>query len=217
MQKFQILSRILQNPIIGIVRSADADVALRLADACMAGGVNVLEVSLTTPGGLEVIRTLVKRHGSHALIGAGTVLDTGTASMAILAGAKFILSPSFNEAVIRTCSRYQVVSMPGVATATEVVNAMEAGADIVKVFPGEVYGPSYLKALRAPLPHAPLMPSGGVSLENMEAWFACGAVAVGVGGSLTGPGINGDYDKVTDRARELVHELRRIQSGSVHQ
>ncbi|WP_304796758.1 bifunctional 2-keto-4-hydroxyglutarate aldolase/2-keto-3-deoxy-6-phosphogluconate aldolase [Lacisediminimonas sp.] len=214
MQKFNILSSILQNPIIGIVRASDADAALQLADACIAGGITALEVSLTTPDGLDIIRSLVKRYGDNAVIGAGTVLDAATVRLAILAGARFILSPSFDPEVIQTCSRYQIVSMPGVATATEVVKAMEIGADIVKVFPGDAFGPTYLKALRAPLPHAPLMPSGGVTLENMETWFACGAVAVGVGGSLTAPGASGDYEKVTDNAKAFVSALKRIQTTS---
>lgn len=214
MQKFNILRRILENPIVGIVRAADPESAHRLAGACVAGGITSLEVSLTTPDGLDVIRNLNKCHYESVAIGAGTVLDTETARMAILAGASFILSPSFDQHVIQTCNRYQVVSMPGVATATEVVKAMEAGADIIKVFPGDVFGPAYLKALRAPLPHAPLMPSGGVTLENMEAWFANGAVAVGVGGSLTGPGAAGDYEKVTENAKAFVQELNRIRAAS---
>jgi 2-dehydro-3-deoxyphosphogluconate aldolase/(4S)-4-hydroxy-2-oxoglutarate aldolase len=216
MQKFNILRRILQNPIIAIVRAESADAAIQMAEACIAGGITALEVSLTTPDGLDVIKKLVQRHGSKVLAGAGTVLDAETARMAILAGARFILSPSFDVGVIRTCNRYQILSMPGVATPTEIVTSMEAGADIVKVFPGDAFGPEYLKALRAPLPHAPLMPSGGVSLENMEAWFSCGSVAVGVGSSLTGPGTHGDYKKVTENARAFVDALGRIQArGSV--
>jgi 2-dehydro-3-deoxyphosphogluconate aldolase / (4S)-4-hydroxy-2-oxoglutarate aldolase len=212
MQKFDILSGILQNPIVGIIRADNPDAALHLADACIAGGITVLEVSLTTPEGLEVIRSLIKRYGSNAMVGAGTVLDSATARLAILAGSRFILSPSFDAEVIQTCSRYQVVSMPGVATTAEVVKAMEAGADIIKLFPGDAFGPTYLKALRAPLPHAPLMPSGGVTLENMEAWFAYGAVAVGVGGSLTAPGATGNYGKVTENASAFVSVLRQIQA-----
>ncbi|WP_292932556.1 bifunctional 2-keto-4-hydroxyglutarate aldolase/2-keto-3-deoxy-6-phosphogluconate aldolase [Noviherbaspirillum sp.] len=214
MQKLTILNAILQNPIVGIIRAPDADAALQLADACITGGITVLEVSLTTPDGLDVIRSLVKRYGNDAMIGAGTVLDAATARLSILAGSRFILSPSFDVEVIQTCNRYQVVSMPGVATATEVVKAMESGADIVKVFPGDAFGPAYLKALRAPLPHAPLMPSGGVTLENMDAWFACGAVAVGVGGSLTAPGASGDYEKVTENAKAFVRALSQIRARS---
>ncbi len=124
MQKFNILRGILQNPIIAIVRAESADAALQMAEACIAGGITALEVSLTTPDGLDVIKKLVQRHGSKVLAGAGTVLDAETARMAILAGARFILSPSFDVGVIRTCNRYQILSMPGVATPTEIVTAM---------------------------------------------------------------------------------------------
>jgi 2-dehydro-3-deoxyphosphogluconate aldolase / (4S)-4-hydroxy-2-oxoglutarate aldolase len=129
--------------------------------------------------------------------------------MAILEGSQFILSPCFDAPVVKTCNRYQVVSMPGVATATEVVAAMEAGADIIKVFPGDVFGPDYFKALRAPLPHAPLMPSGGVTLDNIDAWFESGAVAVGVGGSLTKAALQGDYAQVTRNAKAFVAACQR--------
>jgi 2-dehydro-3-deoxyphosphogluconate aldolase/(4S)-4-hydroxy-2-oxoglutarate aldolase len=210
MHKLKILNRILQNPLIAIIRAADAQAAIQLAEACIAGGVTVLEVSLTTPGGLAVISALVERHGATAVIGAGTVLDSETARMAILAGARFILSPAVDLGVIRICNRYQVISMPGASTATEVVRAMEAGADIVKIFPADAFGPAYLKALRAPLPQAPLMPSGGVSAENMAAWFAFGAVAVGVGGSLTAPGAIDDYAQVTENARQFVKVMKQI-------
>ena len=210
MHKLKILNRILQTPLVAIIRAPDAQAAIQLAEACIAGGITVLEVSLTTPGGLGVISELVERHGATAVIGAGTVLDPETARMAILAGARFILSPAVDLGVIRTCNRYQVISMPGASTATEVVRAMEAGADIVKIFPADAFGPAHLKALRAPLPQAPLMPSGGVSAENMAAWFACGAVAVGVGGSLTAPGAIGDYAQVTENARQFIKVMQKI-------
>ena len=210
MHKLKILNRILQTPLVAIIRAPDAQAAIQLAEACIAGGITVLEVSLTTPGGLAVISELVERHGATAVIGAGTVLDPETARMAILAGALFILSPTVDLGVIRTCNRYQVISMPGASTATEVVRAMEAGADIVKIFPADAFGPAHLKALRAPLPQAPLMPSGGVSAENMAAWFACGAVAVGVGGSLTAPGAIGDYAQVTENARQFIKVMQQI-------
>lgn len=212
MQKLHTLNAILRTPLIGIIRADHAATALSLADACIAGGVTNLEVSLTTPGGLEVIRELAQRHGDTAVIGAGTVLDDATARLAILAGARFLLAPNFDPAVVQTCNRYQVVSMPGVSSASEVVRAMEAGADIVKIFPGDAFGPAYLKALLAPLPQAPLMPSGGVTLDNMAAWFACGAVAVSVGGSLTAAGLSGDYGKVTEHARSFMAALREMQA-----
>lgn len=213
MMKFNILRRILGNPMVAIVRADTTEGALKIAKACIDGGVTALEVSFTTPRALSIINALAKDYGEEIVIGAGTILDAETGRMAILEGAQFILSPSFDSTVVRLCNRYQVVSMPGVATATEVVCAMESGADIIKVFPGDAFGPEYLKALRAPLPQAPLMPSGGVTLQNLSAWFSNGAVAVGVGSSLTGPATQGNYAGVTDNARSFVQALQEIRQA----
>src|SRR5439155_10361694 len=135
------------------------------------------------------------------LIGAGTVLDEETARIAILAGAQFIVSPSLNAGTAQLCRRYQVPYMPGAATATEVVRALEEGADIVKVFPGEILGPAFVKAILGPLPHAPLMPTGGVALDNAADWIHAGCVALGVGSNLTASAKMGDYASITETAR----------------
>lgn len=210
MKKFKILQHLLASRLIGIIRADNQADALKLAEACIEGGMTSLEISFTTPGTLEVIKTLTERFGNRILIGAGTVLDTETARLAILAGAQFILAPSLNAEVIRLCNRYQVVSMPGVASATEAVQALEAGADIIKVFPSDAYGPAYFKAIRAPLPQVPLMPSGGVTLDNLATWFASGAVMVSIGGSITAPGKQGDLAAVTANARAFVAEVGRM-------
>lgn len=213
MFKIDILQRILANGMVAIVRADTPDAALALAEACIAGGVTALEVAFTTPDTLEILKTLRQRHGDAVLLGAGTVLDPETARMAILAGAQFIISPSVNTDTIRLCNRYQVPAMPGAMTPTEIVTALEAGADIVKVFPGEAFGPEYIKALRAPLPQAPLMPTGGVTLENMGDWFKYGSVAVGIGSSLTGPAKNGDYAAVTANACAFVQRMHEIKQA----
>ena len=142
------------------------------------------------------------------LIGAGTVLDPETTRHAMLAGAQFIVSPSCNPDVARMCRRYQFPYMPGAGTSQEVVSALEDGADIVKLFPGEALGPSFVKALRGPLPHAPLMPTGGVSAENAGEWIQAGCVALGVGGNLTKGAKTGDYQSITKLARQLVDNIR---------
>ncbi|MEO7494194.1 MAG: bifunctional 2-keto-4-hydroxyglutarate aldolase/2-keto-3-deoxy-6-phosphogluconate aldolase [Massilia sp.] len=209
MFKFAIMQAILRNPVIGIVRADSAELALRSAEACLAGGITALEIAFTTPDAANVIAQLCARN-PQALIGAGTVLDAATARIAILHGARFVLAPNTDPEVIRTCNRYQIPAMPGAASATEVVTALELGATIVKLFPGEPFGPAYLKALRAPLPQAPLMPSGGVSLDNVEAWFAHGAVVVSVGGELTGPAACGDFAAVTANARAFVDKVARF-------
>lgn len=210
MKKFKILQHLLASRLIGIIRADNQADAFKLAEACIEGGMTSLEISFTTPGTLEVIKALSERFGDQILIGAGTVLDTETARLAILAGAQFILAPNLNAEVIRLCNRYQVVFMPGVASATEAVQALEAGADIIKIFPSDAYGPAYLKAIGAPLPQAPLMPSGGVTLDNLATWFANGAILVSIGGNITAPGKQGDFAAVTANAWAFVTEASKI-------
>jgi 2-dehydro-3-deoxyphosphogluconate aldolase / (4S)-4-hydroxy-2-oxoglutarate aldolase len=210
MLKYDLLQAVLKRGMVAIIRAESADAALLLAEACIAGGMSALEVAFTTPDTPGVIRTLRARHGDQLLLGAGTVLDPETARIAIDAGAQMIISPSVNVETIRLCQRYQVLSMPGAMTPTEIVTAMDAGADIVKVFPAEVFGPAYIKALRAPLPQAALMPTGGVTVENLGAWFDNGAVAVGIGGSLSAPGASGNYQAVTERARAFTERMAAI-------
>lgn len=214
MQKHMVFNGIIERGIVGIVRASSAQAAVQIAEACIAGGITALEVAFTTPDTLGVLRTLRERHGQEVLLGAGTVLDTETARAAILAGAQFIISPGVNVETIALCQRYQVLAMPGAMTPTEIVTALQAGADIVKVFPAEMFGPAYIKALRAPLPQAPLMPTGGVTVENLPEWFASGAVAVGIGGSLSGPGATGDYAAVTARARAFVARMALVRSST---
>ncbi len=213
MDKHTVYQGILARGMVGIVRADSAQAAVQIAEACIAGGVTALEVAFTTPDTLGVLRALRERHGDGVLLGAGTVLDAETARAAILAGAQFIISPGVNVDTITLCQRYQVLAMPGAMTPTEIVTALQAGADIVKVFPAEMFGPAYIKALRAPLPQAPLMPTGGVTVENLAEWFASGAVAVGIGSSLSGPGAKGDYAAVTARAQAFVAQMAAIRAA----
>ncbi|WP_426109823.1 bifunctional 2-keto-4-hydroxyglutarate aldolase/2-keto-3-deoxy-6-phosphogluconate aldolase [Massilia sp. PWRC2] len=213
MRKMQLLDALLQRAMVAIVRADTADAALRLAEACIAGGMTALEIAFTTPDTLAVLRALHARHGDALLLGAGTVLDAETARAAILAGARMIIAPSVDLATIALCQRYQVLSMPGALSPTEIVSAMQAGADIVKIFPAEMFGPAYIKAVRAPLPQAALMPTGGVTVDNLDQWFAHGAVAVGIGSSLTGPGTDGDDGAVTARARAFQAKMATIRAA----
>jgi len=204
MQKLKLLNRIVDTGLVVVIRADSADQACRIADACAEGGILVMEVTFTFAGALEAIAELAKRHPSDGiLIGAGTVLDTETARQAMLAGARFIVSPSCSAEVARMCRRYQLPYLPGAGTSQEVVNALEDGADIVKLFPGEALGPAFVRALRGPLPHAPLMPTGGVSAENAAEWIQAGCVALGVGGNLTKGAKTGDYASITKLARQL--------------
>ena len=207
--KMKILNRIMEVGVVAVVRAENSQQALKIADACLKGGIDAIEITFTVPGAADVIKDLVATYkNGEMLIGAGTVLDPETARAAILAGAQFVVSPSINLATIKLCNRYQVPVMPGAATIKEIIEAMEAGADIVKAFPGESLGAKFIKAVKGPLPQANLMPTGGVSLDNAADWIKAGCVAVGVGGSLTAGAKKGDYQSVTDIAKKFVAAVR---------
>jgi len=205
MIKQDILKRITDVGVVAVVRAENSEAAIRISEACLQGGISAVEVTFTVPDALSVIAGLAKRFTpKELLIGAGTVLDPQTARAAILAGAQFIVGPNFDPEVARLCHRYQLPYLPGCLTVTEIVHAMEAGCDIVKLFPGNAFGPSYVKALKGPLPQVNLMPTGGVNLENVAEWIKDGVVAVGIGGELTAPAKKGDYAGVTRLAEQFV-------------
>jgi 2-dehydro-3-deoxyphosphogluconate aldolase / (4S)-4-hydroxy-2-oxoglutarate aldolase len=209
MLKLKVLGEILESGLVAIVRTHSADLATRIAEACARGGAAAIEITFTVPGAGAVIEHLAKEYNSgDILIGAGTVLDPETARIAILAGAQYIVSPSVNVETARLCNRYQVPYMPGAGTMREIVEAMECGADIVKLFPGETLGPAFVKAVKGPLPQASLMPTGGVSVDNVAEWIKAGAVAVGVGGSLTAGAEKGNLQQVADTAKQFVEKIR---------
>lgn len=165
---------------------APAEEAIRISDACLEGGCPSIELTFTVPGAHKVIEALANKYNNgEMLLGAGTVLDSETARQAILSGANFVVSPGFNLEAARLCNRYRIPYMPGCMTITEVLTAMEAGADIVKIFPADLFGPTIIKDIRGPLPHAKMMPTGGVDVDNVDQWIKAGAVAVGAGSSLT--------------------------------
>ncbi|WP_378956630.1 bifunctional 2-keto-4-hydroxyglutarate aldolase/2-keto-3-deoxy-6-phosphogluconate aldolase [Pelosinus sp. sgz500959] len=207
--KFNRIQRITKSGVVAVVRGDTSEQALRVAEACRKGGVNAIEITFTIPGASKVIEDLTKAYkDDEMIIGAGTVLDPETARIAILAGAQYIVSPSFNLETVKLCNRYQIPIMTGAMTIDGVVAAMEAGVDIVKIFPGEVFGPSFIKAIKGPLPQANLMPTGGVSLENVDQWIKAGCVAVGVGSNLTGGAKTGDYQLITDIAKQFVEKVK---------
>lgn len=210
--KLKVLGRIVEAGLVAVIRAKSSDEAARIADACAQGGVAALEITFTVPGAAKVIEDLTRTRQAGILIGAGTVLDPETARVAILAGAEFVVGPSLNSETARLCNRYQIPYMPGAGTLTEIVAAMECGADIVKVFPGEILGPTFVKAVKGPLPQASLMPTGGVSLENTAEWIKAGAVAVGVGGNLTAGAARGDYKSITDLAKQFIEKIREARS-----
>ncbi len=216
MTKAEVIRRIVETGVIPVVRVESADEAMRAVDAIQAGGVSVLEVTMTVPGALGVIEQLARRCGSEAVVGAGTVLDAETARACILAGARFVVSPSMSLDTISCCRRHGVAVIPGALTPTEVVTAATAGADLVKIFPaGALGGPSYLKALKAPLPHIDLVPTGGVSLETAAAYIKAGASALGVGSDLVDRKAlrDGRTQVITDRARQFVKLVREARAA----
>jgi 2-dehydro-3-deoxyphosphogluconate aldolase/(4S)-4-hydroxy-2-oxoglutarate aldolase len=215
MNKEQQLSRVLDRGIVAVIRADRGDLLVDVAEALLAGGVDVMEVTFTVPGAARVLERVADKVGDRVLLGAGTVLDPETARVALLAGAEFIVSPAVNVDVIRICQRYSKLVMPGALTPTEVLTAWEAGADIVKIFPSDITGPKYLKALHGPLPHLRLMPTGGVDLNTAADFLRAGACALGVGGSLVERRAveTGDLARITNLAQqfsEIVRETRAV-------
>jgi 2-dehydro-3-deoxyphosphogluconate aldolase / (4S)-4-hydroxy-2-oxoglutarate aldolase len=209
MQKMSVLTKIVESGVVAVVRADSREEALHISEACIEGGITGIEVTFTVEGADEVIKELTAayRSNSSVVVGAGTVLDATTARIAILAGAKFVVSPSFDEETAKLCNLYQVPFMPGCMTITEMKRALEAGVDIIKLFPGNAFGPDFIKSVKAPLPQVNIMPTGGVSLENVDQWIKNGCVAVGIGGNLVAPAKTGDYGKIKDLARQYVDRV----------
>jgi 2-dehydro-3-deoxyphosphogluconate aldolase/(4S)-4-hydroxy-2-oxoglutarate aldolase len=213
MKKLNLIKKVVDSGVIAVIRADCKEEAIKISEACIEGNIAGIEVTFTVKEADEVIKELVSIYESNQdiVIGAGTVLDAATARIAILAGAQFVVSPSFDEDTAKLCNLYQIPYMPGCMTITEMKRALEFGADIIKVFPGNAFGPDFVKAVKGPLPQVNLMPTGGVSLENADQWIKNGCVAVGVGGNLIAPAKTGDFSKITEYAREyvkIVHAAR---------
>jgi 2-dehydro-3-deoxyphosphogluconate aldolase/(4S)-4-hydroxy-2-oxoglutarate aldolase len=202
--RWEVLTRIAQERVIAVIRSGSPGEAVAVGHALVGGGVRVLEVALTTPGGVDAIAGLARELDGDCLLGAGTVLDESSATAVIRAGARFLVTPGLAPDVLRAGGRYGIPTLPGAASTTEVLAAMEAGAEMVKLFPAGALGVEYLRALRPVLPNAAFVPTGGISAVNAREWLDAGAVAVGVGGSLT----RGDAAAVGSRAAELLDAIR---------
>ena len=195
--------------LVAVVRAKNAEEAIKISDACLAGGCSSIELTFTVPGANKVIEALAAKYqNGEMLLGAGTVLDAETARMAILSGANYVVSPAFNAECAKLCNRYRVPYIPGCMTITEVITAMEAGADIIKIFPADLFGPKIIKDIKGPLPQAKMMPTGGVDVSNVDQWIKAGAVCVGAGSSLTAGAKTGDYQKITDTAKEFIAKIK---------
>jgi 2-dehydro-3-deoxyphosphogluconate aldolase/(4S)-4-hydroxy-2-oxoglutarate aldolase len=212
MSREKTLKRILDGGIVAVVRAESGESLVKVVRALAEGGVTAAEITFTVPDAIEVIRQVRHEVGEAVVLGAGTVLDPETARAALLAGAEYIVAPTVNVEVIRLCRRYDKVVMPGALTPTEVLTAWESGADVVKIFPADLGGPAYLKALRGPLPQVRVMPTGGVDLTTAESFLKAGACCLGVGGSLVDAKAvaTADFTRIRDLASQFTAIVRRF-------
>jgi len=213
MDKEKIITRIKESGLVAVVRAQSGEDAIKIAEACIEGGVAAIELTFTVPMVHKIIEQMALRYTKDEIIlGAGTVLDPETARIAMLSGAQYIVSPSLNLDTVKLCNRYRVLVMPGVVTPAEGIAAMEAGADILKVFPGELFGPKIIRAFKGPLPQAQLLPTGGVDPSNVGEWIKAGAVAVGAGSALT----KGDYTQIVAAAKTFIKNINEARAA-LHQ
>lgn len=216
MSKEKDLQRIVDCGVVAIVRFDRSEELVEAAQAIKAGGVDVIEFTMTTPNALGIIEASAKEFGEEVLLGAGTVLDSETARAAILAGARYIVSPTLDPQVIELCHRYGVIAVPGAFSPTEILAAWELGADLVKVFPAGAMGPGYIKDILSPLPQVRLLPTGGVSLSNVAQFIEAGATAVAAGSSLVDKTAvaERDFARLTAIAREFVTAIRKARGAA---
>ncbi|WP_410765254.1 bifunctional 4-hydroxy-2-oxoglutarate aldolase/2-dehydro-3-deoxy-phosphogluconate aldolase [Haloferax sp. DFSO60] len=200
------MQRLIDSGVVAVMRGADADTIIEVADALNDGGVTAYEITADNPNAMDLISEVSASFSDdEAIVGAGTVLDEPTATSAIQAGAEFVVGPNFDEGVVEACNRYGTLVAPGIVTPTEAVNAYSAGADFVKVFPASSFGPGHLKSIRGPLPQIPMMPTGGIGLDNVADYIEAGAIVVGAGGAIMDDEAiaNGDFETITETAREF--------------
>lgn len=212
--KQEILSKLRQTGVVAVIRADHSDDLIDVARALAKGGVSFVEITMTVPNALTVIAEAVRTLKDEVIIGAGTVIDAETARAAILAGASYVVSPALRPAVIQTCRRYDVACMPGALTPTEVLEAWELGADIVKIFPAGVGGPQFFKDLKGPFPYIELMPTGAVNRETAAQFIKAGACAIGVGGELAGKDAIAarEFDRIAQNARDFIEIVKQARS-----
>mgnify|MGYP004680909511 FL=1 len=215
MKKMNILKSLVDCGVVAVVRGKTKEVGVDIAKACVKGNVKGLEITFTNKYAADIIKELANIYECREdiVIGAGTVLDAETARIAILAGAKYIVSPSFNKETAILCNRYKVPYIPGVMTINEIVSSHEVGVDIVKIFPGSVYGPSYIKAIKGPLPYANMMVTGGVNINNIGEWFKSGVDLVVICGELNTLGEAGKFKEITEVCNDYIEKLNAVREG----
>ena len=216
MKKEVVLQRMKEDCLIAVIRAKNKEQGEKLVDSIIKGGINFIEITMTMDEGnpVEFIAFLAQKYKDNPkiVIGAGTVLDPETARLVILAGANYVVSPAFNPETIKLCNRYRVPVLPGVMSPTEAIMALEAGCDVIKLFPGNILGPAAISNYKGPLPQGEFMPSGGVDVDNVDKWLKAGAYAVGTGSSLTKGAKTGDFEAVEAKAREFVEAVKKARS-----
>lgn len=212
MKRVEILNRLEKTGVVAVIRANSKEEALKSSHAAVKGGLTGIELTFTVPQAEDVIRELATyyKNQPEVVVGAGTVLDGATARLAIMSGAEYVVSPWFDKETAEVCNLYQIPYLPGCMTITEIKEAMKSGVDIVKLFPGGAFGPSIVSAFKAPLPQINIMPTGGVSLDNMAGWFEAGVITVGVGGNLLAPAEKGDFEGVTEVAKQYAAKYAEI-------
>lgn len=212
MDKIEAVQKIKEIGVVAVIRGNSAEEAVTMADACIKGGVTAIELAFTTPKAHKVIEILADTYKDNpdVIIGAGTCLDAITARIAILSGAQFVVSPALDVETIKLCNRYRIAVMPGTTTLNGVLEALEYGADVVKIFPGEILGMKAIKAIHGPIPQALLMPTGGVNAENAGEWIKAGCIAVGAGGALTGGGKT--PEEITEQAKKFIAAVKAVRA-----
>lgn len=208
--KHETLKEMHEAYLVAVVRGTSAEDAINIGKKVYEGGIKSLEITFSTPGAERAIESLSALGIEDMIVGAGTVLDGETARIAILYGAKYVVSPHFNKDIATVCNRYSIPYLPGCGSITEVMSALESGVDVVKLFPGSLLGPGFIKDVKGPIPHAEMMPSGGVSIDNLHEWVEKGAYAVGIGSALTKDVQAGNYDSVALVARQFVDRLNEV-------
>ncbi|KEH93823.1 bifunctional 4-hydroxy-2-oxoglutarate aldolase/2-dehydro-3-deoxy-phosphogluconate aldolase [Clostridium novyi] len=213
MKKVQTIERIINSGVVAVIRAESKEQGIKIIDAIKEGGIKALEITMTVPGAVDIIKEIseIYKH-EDLIIGAGTVLDAETARTCILAGAEYIVSPYLDIDTVKLCNRYRVPVIPGIMTVKEAIEALEYGTEILKVFPGNAYGASIIKSFKGPLPQGNFMPTGGVNLDNIKDWIKAGAVAVGTGSDLTKGAKTGDYELVTRTASKFLEEVKKARA-----
>lgn len=215
MKSEEFLKQLKEHALVVVVRGKSVEEAKKTVDACYAGGVRLVEITFTVPNAEVLIAEVKKAYeGKNLIVGAGTVLDIETAKIAIEVGAEFIVSPMLSEDIIRYCNNLGVACTPGILTPTELLSALRAGAGVLKLFPGDIAKPAGLKALKGPFPNINIMPTGGVSYDNLNDWFSAGAVAVGAGSNLTAGAKKGDFAAVTEDCKKWIIKINEIRGNN---